>query len=92
MIEGDDATEQKEAALSSKDSVDYVRLVLLIEAARAAGHGQVHKAQELATHVEELSQREGLRESQALGMPRQGAVECAVRRQEQPKRLTVMRC
>ena len=68
MIEGDDATEQKEAALSSKDSADYVRLVLLIEAARAAGHGQVRKAQELATHVEELSQREGLRESQALGM------------------------
>jgi len=68
IMEGDEATEQKEAALSSKDSVDYVRLVLFTEASRAAGHGQVRKAQEFATHMEELSQREGLRESQALAM------------------------
>jgi serine/threonine protein kinase/tetratricopeptide (TPR) repeat protein len=68
MMEGDETTEQKEAALSSKDSIDYVRFVLPAQTARAAGHGQLRKAQALATHLEELSQRDGLRESQALTM------------------------
>jgi eukaryotic-like serine/threonine-protein kinase len=67
-MQGDEATEQKEAALSSKDSADYVRFVLFSEAARAAGHGQVRKARELANHMEELSQRDGLHESQALAI------------------------
>jgi serine/threonine protein kinase/tetratricopeptide (TPR) repeat protein len=68
MMEGDEAAEQKEAALSSKDSIDYVRFVLPAQTTRAAGHGQLRKAQEFATHLEELSQRDGLRESQALTM------------------------
>jgi serine/threonine protein kinase/tetratricopeptide (TPR) repeat protein len=68
LTDGDTATQQKEAALSSKDAADYARFVLLAEASRAAGHGQVRKAQELATQIEELAQREGLHESQALAM------------------------
>ena len=65
MIEGDRATMEKEAQLASADPVDNVALVLLPGAARAAGHGELGKADELLSQAEEIAQRAGLTEGRA---------------------------
>jgi serine/threonine protein kinase/tetratricopeptide (TPR) repeat protein len=68
MVEGDSATEQKEAALANPVAADFIRFVLFARANRAAGHGQLRSSERVLTQAEEASRREGLVESQAQAM------------------------
>jgi Flp pilus assembly protein TadD len=68
MAQDDLATEQKEAALTSTSPPTYLGLLLPSEAARAAGHGQLRKAQGFLTQMEEISRRMGFSESQAFAL------------------------
>ncbi|HEY1421944.1 MAG TPA: protein kinase [Candidatus Acidoferrum sp.] len=68
LLEGDSATQQKEAALASKDQVDFLRFVLVAQAGRSAGRGQLRKSQELFGQAEEVARREGITELQAIAV------------------------
>ena len=68
MAQDDLPAEQKEAALTSTSSPAYVRMVLPAQATRAAGHGQLRKAQDLLSQAEVISRRIGFSESQALAL------------------------
>jgi serine/threonine protein kinase/tetratricopeptide (TPR) repeat protein len=68
MAQDDLPAEQREAALTSAYPPDYVRFVLFAQAAKAAGHGQLRKAQDLLSQAEVISRRVGLSESQALAL------------------------
>jgi eukaryotic-like serine/threonine-protein kinase len=68
MAQDDLPAEQREAALTSAYPPDYVRFVLFAQAAKAAGHGQLRKAQDLLSQSEVISRRIGFSESQALAL------------------------
>jgi tetratricopeptide (TPR) repeat protein len=68
MAQDDLAAEQREAALTSAYPPDYVRFVLVAQARKAAGLGQLRKAQGLLSQVEEISRRLGFSESQAFAL------------------------
>ena len=65
LMQGDSATFAKEIQLAAGDQASVISLALLPEAGRAAGLGQLRKAEELFSRLEEASRRAGLPESQA---------------------------
>jgi serine/threonine protein kinase/Flp pilus assembly protein TadD len=67
MAQDDLATEQREAAFTSASPPTYLQL-LVAQAGRAAGHGQLHKARELLSQAEDISRRMGFSESQAFAL------------------------
>ncbi len=75
MAQDDSAVEQREASLASADPPTYLRLVLPAQAGRAAGHGQLRKAQELLSQVEDISRRMGFSESQAFALCNKSRME-----------------
>ncbi len=66
MAQDDLAAEQREASLASSSPPTYLQIVLPEQAVRAAGHGQLRKARELLSQMEEISRRMGFSESQAF--------------------------
>ena len=68
MVQDDLAVEQQEASLTSRNPPSYLQLLLPPQAARAAGHGQLRKAQGLLSQVEDISRRMGFSESQAFAL------------------------
>jgi len=65
LTHGDAAAFAKERQLGAGDPASVISLALLPEAGRAAGGGQLRKAEELLSRVEDASRRAGLPESQA---------------------------
>ena len=65
LMQGDSVTFLKEIQLAAGDQASVISLALLPEAGRAAGLGQLRKAEELFSRLEEASRRAGLPESQA---------------------------
>ncbi len=55
IAQGDAASEQRELALANRDSGDLIRFILPAQAGRAAGHGQLKKAQEFLEKWEEVA-------------------------------------
>jgi serine/threonine protein kinase/tetratricopeptide (TPR) repeat protein len=68
MAQDDLATAQKESDLTSASPPIYLELLLPVQAARAAGHGQLRKARELLSQAEDISRRMGFSESQAFAL------------------------
>jgi eukaryotic-like serine/threonine-protein kinase len=68
LAQDDIAAEQREATLTSAYPPDYVRFVLVAQARKAAGRGQLRKAQGLLSQEEEISRRLGFSESQAFAL------------------------
>src|SRR5262249_8308715 len=65
LVQGDTATFSSETQLAAADPASLIGFALLPEAGRAAGHGQLRKAEELLLRAEDASRRAGLSESQA---------------------------
>ena len=55
IAQGDAASEQRELALANRDSGDLIRFILPAQAGRAAGHGQLQKAQEFLEKWEQVA-------------------------------------
>ena len=60
VVQGDTAVAEKEIALAGANSSDVVRFVYLAQASRAAGHGQLHKAQERLQVYEQSARQNGI--------------------------------
>jgi len=65
LIEGDAASFAKETQLGAGDPASLIDFALLPEAGRTAGHGQLRKAEQLLSRIEDASRSAGLPESQA---------------------------
>jgi serine/threonine protein kinase/tetratricopeptide (TPR) repeat protein len=65
LEQSDEATFGKETKLAADDQASLIGFALLPEAGRLAGHGQLRKAEEVLSRVEEASRRAGLPESLA---------------------------
>jgi len=68
VSQGDDATAEKEIALAGEDSGDVVRFVYAAQAGRAAGHGQLRKAQEHLQKWEQAGRKAGANELVAAAL------------------------
>jgi len=65
LIQGDAASFGKETQLGAGDPASLIDFALLPEAGRTAGHGQLRKAEQLLSRIEDASRSAGLPESQA---------------------------
>jgi eukaryotic-like serine/threonine-protein kinase len=84
MAQDDLAAEQHEAALPGSSSPVYLRTVLPEQAVRAAGHGQLRKAQDLLSQAEVISRRLGFSESQAFALCGKSTLEMLLGRKNRP--------
>ena len=57
LAQGDTATEEKEIGLAGENAGDVVRFVFVAQAGRAAGHGQLRKAEERLQKWEDAARR-----------------------------------
>src|SRR5579862_4589181 len=57
LAQGDMATEEREIGLAGEDAGDVVRFVFFAQAGRAAGHGQLRKAEERLQKWEDAARR-----------------------------------
>src|ERR1700730_17630902 len=78
------ATAQKESDLTSASPPIYLELLLPVQAARAAGHGQLRKARELLSQAEDISRRMGFSESQAFALCGKSWFDVVLRNMSRP--------
>ncbi|MFI5059071.1 MAG: protein kinase [Candidatus Acidiferrales bacterium] len=83
MAQDDSAAEQREAVLTSTSPPNYLGLVFA-QAAKAAGRGQLRKAQNLLSQAEDISRRMGLSESQAVALCAKSRIEMLLGKRNRP--------
>ena len=85
LVQGDTATFSRESQLAAADPASLISFALLPEAGRAAGHGQLRKAEELLLRAEDASRRAGLPESQAQAVCNRAQTVALIAPRNHPK-------